>query len=271
MKLDDRMKKYEKAFTSQRFQPGTLPVIARMDGRAFHSFCKGLDKPFDDELIYVVQSVTDALIDETNADVGYCQSDEITLVWLNDDPDKELYFGGKLFKMVSNLASYTTGQFNHWKSEALYKVPNYKLAYFDARVWQVPSIVEASNALLWREEDATRNSISMLAQHHFSHKQLHGVSTREMLNMLSAIDVEWDDLEDEKKYGTHFKRVTTLEPFTSDELEELPPKHNARKNPDLKVERHYVEEFHITEPLMTEERISVLFGEDKVKPTSDKQ
>lgn len=270
MKLDDRMKKYEKAFTSQRFQSGTLPVIARMDGRAFHSFCKGLDKPFDADLIWVMRKVTERLVNETNADIGYCQSDEITLVWLNDDPDKELYFGGKLFKMISNLASFTTAQFNCLKRDVLLDRRNV-LAFFDARVWQVPSIVEASNALLWREEDATRNSISMLAQHHFSHKQLHGISTKEMLDMLSAKGIEWDDLEDEKKYGTHFKRVTTLEPFTSDELEELPPKHNARKNPDLKVERHYVEEFHITEPLMTEERISVLFGEDKVKPTSDKQ
>jgi len=261
VKLDDRMKMYEKEFTSQQCKPGTMPVIARMDGRHFHSFCKGLEKPFDGDFVFRMQYVTEQLVEETNCDVAYCQSDEITLLWLNDNKEKQIYFGGKLFKMISSLAAFTTAEFNFAKPDTR----SVKRGTFDARVWQVPSIEEACNALLWREEDASRNSISMLAQHSFSHNQLHGVNTRGMLDMLSDKGIEWSSCPNEYRFGTHFKRVTTLEPFTIEELEDLPPMHNAHKNPDLEVERHYVEKFHVTEQLSSKERIALLFGEDRVK------
>lgn len=106
--LGTRIKEFEAITTSTKLMP-QLPLYARIDGRAFHTFCRGLKKPFCMELVETMQEVTKFLVEETNAQLGYVQSDEISLCWL--DPSKAP-FDGKLFKLQSVLASLATSKFN---------------------------------------------------------------------------------------------------------------------------------------------------------------
>jgi len=138
---------------------------------------------------------------------------------------------------VSVLASLTTVWFNHRLPDFL--PPEYaaRLPHFDARVWNVPTVEEATNAFLWREFDATKNSISMAARAVFSHKQLDGKHGGEMTAMLRERGVEYNDYPAFFKRGTYIQRRKTSRKFTTDELDKLPPRHEARTNPDLVVER----------------------------------
>lgn len=181
--LGDRMKMYEKAEAGRRFMPG-IPIVARIDGRAFHSFTKGLERPYDTALHECMKRTCIALVDKTDANCGYTQSDEITLTWLPSNPETQIWFGGRIAKMTSQLAALATVYFNKYVQELLPEDYANKLPTFDARVWQVPSADEGANTFLWREWDATKNSISMAAHAHFSHKSLHGLSGRDKVDRL---------------------------------------------------------------------------------------
>jgi tRNA(His) guanylyltransferase len=104
------MKWYESRYTGDQFMP-MVPVLARLDGRSFHSFTKGLKRPYDERLTGLMVETTQ-LVQETNARCGYTQSDEITLVWLAEEWESDIFFAGKLQKMNSILASMTTAFFN---------------------------------------------------------------------------------------------------------------------------------------------------------------
>jgi tRNA(His) 5'-end guanylyltransferase len=113
---------------------------------------------------------------------------------------------------------------------------------FDCRVFSVPNETEAANCLLWRELDATRNSVSMAAQANFSHKELQGKSCAEMHDMLFNKSINWNNYPDFFKRGTYVQRINVVRPFTVEEIDKLPPKHMARTNPNLTVERtDYIE------------------------------
>lgn len=105
--LDDRMKEYE-AVTTNHSLIQRVPVYARIDGRAFHTFCKTLDKPFDADIVSVMQKTCAYLVEKTNALVGYVESDEISLAWA--EPSKML-FETRLFKLESVLAAMATSAF----------------------------------------------------------------------------------------------------------------------------------------------------------------
>lgn len=209
--LGDRMKDYESFQTSQKLY-SQLPVIARMDGRAFHSFCRPFAKPFDEGLIFAMDSTCIDLVKEFNADLGYVQSDEITLVFLPKDLNSQLPFGGREFKLQSVLASFTSVSFmKHIKNHEIVLSRNWldgRLPHFDARVFNVPNIDEAANAVLWRILDAEKNSIQMLGQAHFSHKQLHGLKGGQIKTKLEEEQgVVWGELPSRRKSGTLVKRV----------------------------------------------------------------
>ena len=99
--LDDRMKEYE-AVTTNRMLMNKVPVYARVDGRSFSSFCRGLDKPFDMAFVEVMQKTCAHLVEETNAALGYVMSDEISLVFLEAS---KVPFETRLFKLESVLAA----------------------------------------------------------------------------------------------------------------------------------------------------------------------
>ena len=175
------MKWYEKRY-EHVFMP-MIPVLARIDGRSFTTFTAGLKKPYDERLSRLMIDTTKFLVKETNARCGYTQSDEISLVWLAEDPNKEMFFGGKLAKMTSVFGSLATAYFNKLLPE---RIPekSHLLPVFDNRVWEVPAEFEASNYFLWREQDASRNSVQGAARTLFTHPECFNKDNSELQEML---------------------------------------------------------------------------------------
>lgn len=242
--LDDRMKLYEKSLDLDLMP--LLPIVARLDGKAFHTFTKGLERPFDIGLHNLMVETTKYLVEETNAQCGYTQSDEITLTWHLEEWKSEVFLGGRVAKMTSILASIATGFFNQKMAEFLPEKCNNitglnVIALFDARVWNVPNREEGTNCFVWREQDATRNSIQMAGQAHFSHNQLQNKSCEEIQQMLwSDHNVNWNDYPDCQKRDTYVQKRKVTRPFATDEIEKLPAKHAARTDPMLLIERKTV-------------------------------
>lgn len=256
--LGDRMKMYEMAEAGRKCMP-LLPIVARIDGRSFSKFTHGLERPYDRRLSDLMIDTVKFLVRETNAACGYTQSDEITLAWYTPTFDSQIIFDGRISKLVSVLASLTTAHFNRRLPRFL--PPEYaeKLPHFDARVWNLPSLEEAANAFLWRELDAIKNSISMAARAHYSHKQLDNKNGGEMQEMLLAKGVDWHAFPDFFKRGTYVQRRKTLRRFSADELDKLPPLHEARKDPELMIERTDYVALELPPLNRVRNRVGVLF------------
>lgn len=206
--MGDRMKAYEAIETSQKFRPNAL-IYARLDGRSFSKFTKGLARPWDERMSKLMQETTKQLVKEFNCLVGYTQSDEISLL-IENKYESPMIFEGKKQKIVSSLAAYATAVF-------VSKIPQFipekegRFPTFDCRIFEVPNKEEAVNAFLWREYDATKNSISMLAGHYFSHKELQGLNGKVKVDMLKTKkDVIWEDCPAYFKFGTYVKRVQKI-------------------------------------------------------------
>lgn len=216
----NRMKAYEAVETARKFD-AMLPIYARIDGRSFSRFTKGMDRPFDARMTAAMVETTKHLVHETHARIGYAQSDEISLVWLADGPESDVVFSGKLQKMTSVLASMAASKF------ARVCPPGYedRMPHFDCRVFQLPSKEEAANAFLWRAMDARKNAISMVAQSKFSHKKLHGMDQKAMLAMLKEIGVEFEDFPESFRRGSFVRRFTVERLLADEELARIPEKH----------------------------------------------
>lgn len=200
--LGDRVKRYEAAY-NQTLTP-RMPVIIRVDGRAFHTYTKGCERPFDHRIIH---GMTHAAIETAQEMQGfklaYAQSDECTFLITDfDDLNTQGWFGYELNKVVSLAASIFTGHFNSVMSFG-------KIAAFDARAFNVPAD-DVPNVFVWRQRDWERNSLQMLAHYHFSHKQLHGKKRAEMHEMLHGIGVNWADCSEVEKNGTFVLRGRSL-------------------------------------------------------------
>ena len=274
--MGDRMKMYESG-TSDRLMP-LVPVIARLDGKAFHSFTKkrGCEKPFDENFVKTMQDVTHFLMKKTNALAGYCQSDEITLMWFSENPkSQKVFFDRRLLKMVSVLAAYASVRFNNiWNHrEGLslsYPITDDNPPVFDCRVWVVPNKDEAANAFLWRIEDARTNSIQALAQSKFSHKSMQGQSNLELIARLKDDEgIDWNELPQHLRYGTFFQHRVIERKFSTDEMDKLPEKHEARTNPDLVVKRHDLFQTPMPDFVKVTNRVEMIF--DGEEPTYEDQ
>lgn len=225
--LGDRMKQYENLETGRRFLPG-LPIYARIDGRGFSRFTRGMQRPYDARMSAAMIGTTKALVEHTHATVGYVQSDEISLVWIPTD-NGHGWFDGKTMKMSSVLAGLATSafiralfvEFGHEQGLDLMN----QAPHFDARVISMPSETEAANMLLWRNMDATKNAISMAASHYYSHRDLHGRSGSEKQEMLFQKGVNFNDYPAFFKRGTFVRRETAEMILTPDELSDIPEKH----------------------------------------------
>lgn len=259
--LGDWCKWLEKNFSNEQMIP-TLPVIVRLDGNNFHNWTKGLERPFDENLTNLMIDTTKFLVQETNAIVGYTQSDEITLILFSDDRKSAVYNDGKKQKILSKLTGKCVSFFNEKRVEYL---PNHnRLANFDCRIYQTPSLHDACVQLLWRENDATKNSIQMLGHSHYSDKQLFKLTTSEIQDMLMLEKgINWNDLEVKYKRGSYIKRIKTSKPFTAEELETLPPMHQAHKNPNLVIERSIVKA--IEYPIFSKitNKVDVIFNDSE--------
>lgn len=209
--LGDRMKSYENI--TRTYLPGRMPIIIRIDGKAFHTFTKGFEKPFDDILMRAMEETAAVLCrDIEGVKIAYTQSDEISLLITNNDTwETQPWFGNNLQKMVSVAASIATLAFNRafWHEvnmvnndylnmEDTEQLKTYchaveKGATFDARVFVLPAD-EVCNYFIWRQQDAIRNSIQSMGQAHFSHKELMNKSCENIKQMLVEKNIKWESL-----------------------------------------------------------------------------
>lgn len=234
--LGDWCKWLEKNFSPDIMIP-TLPVIIRLDGNNFHNWTKGLKRPFDERLTQLMTDTAQFLLEETNAKIIFTQSDEITIILYSDDRKSSIYNDGKKQKILSKLTGKCVTFFNERRK--IYLPDHNKIANFDCRIYQTPTLHDACIQLLWRENDATKNSIAMLAQSLFSHKMLQGLNGNQMQDlMMTEKGVNWNDLDSKFKRGTYIKRIKTSKPFTKTELESLSAKHKAHQDPNLTIERN---------------------------------
>lgn len=241
MSLGDRMKKYEKIETGDKFIP-CLPVYVRIDGRSFSKFTKTMNKPYDERMSRIMQEVTKSLVEETGASIGYTQSDEISLVFYQDNIESSIFFDYKKQKMVSVIAGLTSSLFMKFCLKQMPEFCENVIPCFDCRAFSLPSKGEAMNAVLWRVKDATKNSVSMAARSIFSHKELQGKKQNDMIDMMLNKGINWNDYPKFFKEGSFFKRVSYV-------------------NED-QVTRHQVQEI-ITDinfiDLTAEERVDLIF------------
>jgi tRNA(His) 5'-end guanylyltransferase len=240
--LGDRMKGYENAF--RHYLPRRMPVIIRIDGKAFHTYTKGFHKPFDSILMKSMQDTAYALCTKIEGvKLAYVQSDEISLLLTNDDTlETEPWFGNNLQKLCSISASIATLAFHKAMQQHIYNFTyefnsgdkdeywtflhaeygyskefitskewdNYFYhiqtahsngAHFDARAFVLPK-EEVTNYFIWRQQDATRNSIQMVAQYYFSHKELQGLNCNKLQDKLfTEKGINWNDFCPYQKRG----------------------------------------------------------------------
>lgn len=233
--LGDRMKLYE-GLSNPTVLP-RVPFLARLDGRTFHSVTKYCERPFSEPFHALMTAVTIHLVTESCATVGYTQSDEITLAWIENP-----FFGGNIQKMCSTLAAMATERFNRHPQDLASGISFTRHPTFDCRAWVVPSLAEAANVFVWRQIDATRNSVQMAAHANFSHKSLDGLDSKQLQEKLFAEkQINWSEYPAWAKRGTFVRYAKTRKPFTAAEIESLPPMHDARRNPDLVVERRVLQ------------------------------
>jgi tRNA(His) 5'-end guanylyltransferase len=215
-----RMKAYEAVETGRKLDV-RLPIYARIDGRAFSTFTRGMDRPFDEGMCAAMIATTKYIVDKTHARIGYTQSDEISLIWLAEGETSDIFFSGKIQKMVSVLASMAAAKFQTVCPGGYEE----RLPHFDCRAFQLPNRTEAANAILWRAMDARKNAISQTAQRYFSHKRLFGKRQSDMLRMLDEIGVDFEAIPERFKRGTFVRRVAEKRELTEDELARIPVAH----------------------------------------------
>ena len=225
MKKDDlgnRMKENYENRTKQ-FLPRRTNTLIRLDGKAFHTYTKGFDKPFDDVLINTMNETTKFLCENIQGCIfGYTQSDEITLVLQDYNKlTSDAWFDGNIQKITSVSASMATAKFNEL-------IPSNNLALFDSRVFTIPENMEVINCLIWRQQDSIRNSISMVAQSLYSHKELHGKSSNEMQEMIFQKGQNWNDLDVGKKRGRMILKDETMKGVDKKVAESLIEKKDSR-------------------------------------------
>lgn len=235
--LGDRMKGYENAYRIKLTR--RMPVIIRLDGKAFHTWTKGLDRPFDDTMVAMMAHTMKFVVDNIQGAVfAYAQSDEISILLRDyDNLTTDAWFDNNIQKMVSIASSFATGKFNQLASEALEGKP---LAFFDARVFNLPK-EEVVNYFIWRQNDAVRNSIRSVATHYLGHKQCHGKSNQEVMDMLMNLDspINWNDFPIHLRRGYCYNSISKA-------VDSQPPIFSQL--------REYVG-FHIEKPIAEEEEV----------------
>lgn len=219
--LGKRMKEnYEQR--TRTFLPRRTYAIIRLDGKAFHTFTRGMKRPFDQDFIDMMTQTALFLCEKIQGcKMGYVQSDEISLLLTDFDTiTTDVWFDGNIQKIVSVGASMATSEFNkNWIRSFLIQgikgMENYDkipLANFDARVFTIPDPTEVENYFIWRQKDAIRNSIAMTAQSLYPHKELNGKSQSAQQEMIFQKGQNWNDMPDGFKRGRtiYQKKTNTM-------------------------------------------------------------
>ena len=219
--LGKRMKEYYEGIPKTRLMR-RCPVALRLDGKAFHTFTRGFKSPFDEVLIKTMQETAKYLCENIQGAVmAYTQSDEITLILIDYKKlNSSAWFDYEVQKMCSIAASMATMAFNKYfeicslterlKDDVehdyelgrVYKDALCKGAMFDCRCFNIPK-EEVANLIYWRQLDATRNSIQMVGQANFSHKELQNKSCNNIQDMLmTQKGINWNDFPVYQKRGS---------------------------------------------------------------------
>ena len=198
--LGDRMKMFYEARTKVKLPRKTYTII-RIDGKAFHTYTKGLNKPFDSKFtndmdetaIYLCQNIQ-------GAKFAFVQSDEISILLTDFEKQQtDAWFDGNVQKIVSVSASLATAKFNELR-------PN-KIALFDSRAFVIPAYMEVVNYFVWRQNDTVRNSLSMLARSLYSQKEINNKNIIELHELCFEKGFNWNDLEMKYKRGRMIVKV----------------------------------------------------------------
>lgn len=220
--LGDRMKTFYENRT-RILLPRKTYTLLRIDGKAFHTYTRGLKKPFDLGLMEDMNDTAAYLCKNIQgAKFAYVQSDEISILVTDfDDIVTDMWFDGNLQKMASVSASLATARFNQLRMNRSCwdgldvdgyldgdDINNFKLATFDSRVFQIPQSVEVENYFIWRQQDAVRNSIASVAQSLYSHRELNGKTSNEQQEMIFQKGINWNDYTSREKRGGFIERVT---------------------------------------------------------------
>jgi len=211
--LGNRMKDHE--HRTRILLPRRTNTMIRLDGKAFHTFTKGFKRPFDTDLMNIMnQTALETCSTIQGAKFAYVQSDEITI--LVTDYETDAWFDGNIQKMTSISASYATSAFNAHYGKYIYdQNPSefdplkVKKANFDSRVWTLADPNEVINVLIWRQQDCVKNSISMAAQSMFSQKELQNKHSDDMQEMMWQKGVNWNDYTVGEKRGRFIEKIST--------------------------------------------------------------
>lgn len=200
--LGDRIKRYEAV--SRPMLTSNMPVFIRVDGRAFHTWTRGMSRPFDAQMVEAMVEAAQLTSREMSGfKLAYVQSDEATFMLTDTDRiESQAWFDNNLNKLVSISAALMSVHFN-----AQFTGSGRSAAVFDSRAFNVP-YEDAANVFIWRQRDWERNSIQMMAQAHFSHGQLQGKNHSELHEMLHGAGLNWAKLHPVLKNGTFFTKAT---------------------------------------------------------------
>ncbi len=202
--LGDKIKnQFEDALRIQ--MPRRTHLVIRIDGRRFHTFTKSLERPYDYRLSGALDTAAMGLASEmSGCRLGFGQSDEYSFLLTDFSSEHEkMWFDGNVQKIVSVAASIFTAHFATAFTGA------YPAATFDARVMAIPRRINVEQYFLWRQLDASANSLNMLASAHYTHAELLGKSTAEKHDLLHAKGINWSHAE------TSFKRGRVIRPASS--------------------------------------------------------
>ena len=279
--LGKRMKEFYESVPKTKLMR-RCPVAIRCDGKAFHTFTRGFQKPFDEVLTTSMQETMKYLCENIQGCVlGYTQSDEITLIlqdyakldtcaWFDYEVQKMCSIAASMATMAFNKFFYKNvdaerfefteeytrdGEFNpNYKNKALaerwltHKRATEKGAMFDARCFNIPK-EEVANLLYWRQLDATRNSIQMVGQANFSHKELQNKSCNKIQDMLMLErGINWNDFPVYQKRGSCcIKNIAICEPYGNRMLTNKVPEGHWFIDKEIPIfkgeDRSYIERF----------------------------
>lgn len=246
--LADRMKRYEEVTTGNHLIE-RLPIYARIDMRAGHTWCRTLDKPFDKIYSSAMKSATAYIVEKTGALLGYTQSDEASFVWLDSS---KIPFETRLFKLQSVLSSMFTAAFmkkcfgTKLEDRMMKMLPS-----FDCRICNMPSLDECSNMILWRERDSIKNSITLLSLEHFSNNEIHKKNSIDKIEMLKSKGIDYYSLDEDLRNGSYFRRELYQKILTEDEINAIPENNRPmpNENGDVCAIRSHVVQFKLGMPL----------------------
>lgn len=239
-----------------------LPIMLRFDGSSFSTFTKGLGRPYDQRLTDLMIECCKFMVEKTNARCGFVGSDEITLVLWEEKDNSQTIYNGRVDKLLSELPSQLSVRFNRLLPKYLPEKVD-KEPYFDGKVWNVPTLEDVANSFWMREESVTKNAISMAADEVVG-GDLTGINGKMKQEMMFQKGVNFNDYPVDFKRGTFIQRRKEMKTFSIEEIDELPVKHFARLNPELKIERSILKVLEMPKFSKVENKVDViLFGKNE--------